>query len=80
MYYLNIPEQHVNNSWGYWEDSMNIFKGTLEELVVALNNKDWYIPVGNTSNCRKGYKIYGIAVTSDDHIIPVIYDGRFMTP
>ena len=72
MYYLNIPEQHVNNSWGYWEDSMNIFKGTLEELVVALNKVDWCIGAGDTSNQCTDYKIYGIAITSDNHIIPVI--------
>lgn len=80
MYYLNIPEMEVNNSWGEWEERNRIFKGTLRELVKSLDDMDWYIPVGQTSNCRKGYKIYGIAVTSDDHIIPVIYDGRFMTP
>lgn len=80
MYYLNVPQQQVNNSWGEWETRMNIFQGSLEELVRALDNIDWYIPAGSTSNQCKGYKIYGIAVTSDDHIIPVIYQYGFMSP
>lgn len=80
MYYLNVPEVNVNNSWGDWEDRMNIFKGSLEELVIALDKVDWCIGAGDTSNQCTDYKIYGIAITSDDHIIPVIYNGTFMSP
>lgn len=80
MYYLNVPEMEVNNSWGEWEERNRIFKGTLRELVKALDDADWLVKAGTTSNQCKWYKIYGIAVTSDNHIVPVIYDGRFMSP
>lgn len=79
-----LKELVVNNQWGHWEESQNVFKGEVSELTDALGKTGWVIDAGDTSNYQKSYKLDGVIVTENNHIVPYIWQqtstGNFLVP
>ena len=74
----------INNLWHSWEESQGVFKGQLFDLTNALGKVGWKVDAGDTSNCQSEYKLDGIIITDDDHMVPYIWQetsrGNFLVP
>lgn len=74
----------INNEWGRWETDNRVFKGTLNELTDSLGKTGWVIDAGDTSNYQKSYKLDGVLITREGHMVPYIWQetsrGNFLVP
>lgn len=82
--HVTTPHVTINNSWGHWEESHNVFKGELFDLTNALGMVGWVIDAGDTSNYQKSYKLDGVIITQEGHMVPYIWQkttrGNFLVP
>ena len=74
----------INNLWHSWEESQGVFKGELCDLTNALGRVGWKVDAGDTSNYQNTYKLDGVIITDDNHMVPYIWQetarGNFLVP
>lgn len=74
----------INNLWHAWAESQGVFKGQLFDLTDALGRVGWVIDAGGTSNYEKSYKLDGVLITREGHMVPYIWQetsrGNFLVP